>query len=77
MLKYKIGTVGAVMLMLTIVVAHTLLSLPRDILVVTGSATILNLIYITAIALCISYLIYRMLSNFPGLDIIDISEFIR
>lgn len=74
MLKYKIGTVGAVMLMLTIVVAHTLLSLPRDILVVTGSATILNLIYITAITLCLAYLIYRMLSNFPGLDIIDISK---
>ena len=73
MLKYKIGTAGAVMLMLTIVVTHTLLSLPRDILVITGSATILNLIYITAIALCLAYLIYRMMHNFPGLDIIDIS----
>lgn len=65
MSKYKVGTVEAVMLILTIVVIHTLLSLPRDILVVTGSATILNLVYITAIALCIAYLIYRLLRNFP------------
>lgn len=65
MLKYKVGTLEAVMLILTIVIIHTILSLPRDILVITSSATILNLIYITAIALCIGYVIYRLLRNFP------------
>ena len=65
MLKYKVGTLEAVMLILTIVIVHTILSLPRDILVITRSATILNLIYITAIALCIGYVIYRLLRNFP------------
>ena len=65
MLKYKVGTLEAVMLILTIVIVHTILSLPRDILVITSSATILNLTYITAIALCIGYFIYRLLRNFP------------
>lgn len=74
MLKSKIGTVEAVMLILTIVVTHTILSLPRNLLVVTKSATIINLIYISIIAIGLAYFIYRLLKNFPGLDIIDISE---
>ena len=65
MLKYKIGTIEAIMLILTIVVIHTLLSLPRDILAKTDSATILNLIYVTAIAICLAYFIFRLLQNFP------------
>ena len=73
MLKSKIGTVEAIMLILTIIVAHTILSLPKDILTSMKSASILNLIYVGIIAIIISYVIFRLLKNFPGLDIIDIS----
>ena len=76
MLKSKIGTVEAIMLILTIIVAHTMLSLPKDILTSMKSASILNLIYVGIIAIIISYVIFRLLKNFPGLDIIDISELI-
>ena len=76
MLKSKIGTVEAIMLILTIIVAHTILSLPKDILTSMKSASILNLIYVGIIAIIISYVIFRLLKNFPGLDIIDISELI-
>ena len=74
MLKSKIGTFEAIMLILTIVVTHTILSLPRNLLITTKSATIINLIYVSIIAIIISYLICKLLRNFPSLDIIDISE---
>ena len=74
MLKTKIGTAEAIMIVLTILVAHTMLSLPRDILSSMKSASILNLIYVGAIAILFSYAIYRLFKNFPGMDIVDISE---
>ena len=70
----KIGTVEAIMSILTIVVAHTILSLPRILILNTNSSTILNLIYLTIIAMALAYLIYFLLKKFPGLDIVDISE---
>ena len=76
MLKSKIGTVEAIMLILTIIVTHTMLSLPKDILTSMKSASILNLIYVSIIAIIIAYVIFRLLKNFPGLDIIYISELI-
>jgi len=76
MLKSKLGTVESIMLIVTIVVAHTMLSLPRNLLVSTKSATIINLIYVSIIAIFISYLIFKLLKKFPALDIIDISEII-
>lgn len=76
MQKSKIGTVEAIMLILTIVVTHTILSLPRNILSSQKSASILNIIYVSIIAILISYFIFRLLKQFPGFDIIDISEFV-
>ena len=76
MSKSKIGTVEAIMLILTIVVTHTISSLPRELLVSTKSATIINLIYISIIAVVLAHIIFKLLENFPGLDIIDISELV-
>ena len=76
MTKSKIGTAEAIMLVLTIIVTHTISSMPREILVSTKSATIINLIFVSVLAIIISYFIVKLLKNFPGLDIIDISEFL-
>ena len=76
MSKSKIGTVEAIMIILTIIVAHTILSLPKNILTSMKSASILNLIYVSIIVVALGYLVYRLLRKFPGLDIIDISELI-
>lgn len=76
MLKSKIGTLEAIMAFLTIIVTHTISSLPRQILVFTKSATIINLIYVSLIAIFIAYLIFKLFKNFPGSDIIDVSEFV-
>ena len=76
MSKSKIGTVEAIMIILTIIVAHTILFLPKNILTSMKSASILNLIYVSIIVVALGYLVYRLLRKFPGLDIIDISELI-
>lgn len=76
MSKSKIGTTEAIMLILTIIITHTILALPKRILSTMKSAAILNLLYVGIIAIFLAYLIYRLLKNFPGLDLIDISEFL-
>ncbi len=76
MTKSKIGTLEAIMLVLTIIITHTILSLPREILVLTKSATIINLIFVSILAILFSYLIVRLMKNFAGSDIIDISEYL-
>lgn len=70
----KIGTIEAIMLILTIIITHTVLAMPTDILSNYKSSSILNLIIVSIIAVSISYLIYRLFKNFPSMDIIDISE---
>ena len=74
MAKSKIGTIEAIMLILTIVVAHSVLSMPTNILSSYKSASILNVIYVGIIAIGIAYIIYKLLKNFPSMDIVDISE---
>ena len=76
MSRPQIGTVEAILLILSVVVTHTILTLPSDILTSMQSASILNLIYVSIIAIIIAYLIFRLFKKFPGLDIIDISEFV-
>ena len=74
MLKSKIGTVESIMLILTIIITHTILSLSQRLLVTTKSSTIINIIYVSILAIIISYLVFRLFKNFPGLDILEISE---
>lgn len=70
----KISTLEAITLILTIVVSHCILSAPNEILTTYRSASILNLIYVGIIATFITLLIFNLMKNFPGMDIIDISE---
>ena len=76
MTKSKIGTKEAIMLILIIIITHTISSLPRDILVVTKSATIINLIFVSILAILFAYLVVKLMKNFSGCDIIDISEYL-
>lgn len=72
----KICTSEAISIVLGIFVAHTLVSIPRNLLETTKSATIINIIYVTIIALFITFILYKLIKNFPGSDIIDISEYL-
>ena len=72
----KIGTKEAMCLILTVAVAHTIISTPRDLLASMKSAVLLNLIFVTFILLGIVLLIVSLFKNFPGSDILDISEYL-
>ena len=76
MTKSKIGTLEAIMLILSIIVTHTISSLPKELLASSKSATILNLILVSILAIIFSYLVIKLMKNFPGADIIDISDYL-
>ena len=75
MTKTKIGSLEAIMLVLTIVISHSSLALPNDVLTNYHSASIINIIYVSIFALLLVLLIVRLFKKFPGMDIIDISEY--
>lgn len=72
----KIGTREAIYLILTVAITHTIISTPRDLLANMKSAVLINIIYITFITLLIVLLVTKLFKRFPGLDILDISEYL-
>ena len=72
----RIGIAEAIMLILSFVVAHTVLSLPKALVDTTRSSTLLNIVYISIFAIIFVYFICKILKKFPGMDILDISEFL-
>ncbi len=76
MTKQKISTISAIMLTLSIVVSYISSSLPRTFINETKSASLLNIIYITAVVLFIILIFCKLIKRFPGLDLLDISNFL-
>ena len=72
----RISVPEAISIVLIVLVAHTLVSLPKSLLNVTGSATIINLLYIGIILFFIVFFIFKLYRYFAGQDIIDISNFL-
>lgn len=72
----KIGSISAIFLVITIMINHICLSFPKNILDSTGSATPLNIIYISILAVILVLLICTLFKRFPGQDILDISNFL-
>lgn len=72
----KITTKEAIMLIITVIVSHTIVTLPTALLKDAKSAVLLNTIYVSIIALLFAYLIYILMKKFQGQDIIDISEYL-
>lgn len=72
----RIGKPEAIALILTIMLNHTILNISKAILSSTESSALLNTIYISIIALILSYIIYILLNKFPTFDILDISNFL-
>lgn len=76
MSKSRISTIEAIMLVLTIAFTPSILSLPKNLISTTKSSILINIIYVTIIAIAIAILIYKLLKNFSSYDIIDISEYL-
>ena len=73
---YKIGLVEAITLILIITVNKLAISIPQVILLSCGSSAILNTVYVSLIAIFLTYVIVQLFKKFPDSDIIDVSEFL-
>ena len=72
----KIGFAESLSVILIIVLSHLILSLPMSIIESQGSSSLLNVIYITILALIFIYFLNLLYKKFKGMDILDISEFL-
>ncbi len=76
MTTQKIGYVEAIALITIVMINKIILNTPKDIIANTGPSSWLNVIYLSIISITIVFLITKFLKNFPGYDILDISEFL-
>lgn len=72
----KLGNFEVICLIVILFINHIVLNLPQMILNSSGTASILNCIYVFALVLILGIVILKLLKNFAGLDIIDISEYL-
>lgn len=72
----KLGNFEAICLIVILFINHIVLNLPQMILDNSGSSSILNCLYIFIIILIFTLLFTKLLKNFIGYDIIDISEYL-
>lgn len=76
MINSKISTSEAIMIIVSIISAHIILTIPNDFLKERQSGTIINIIYVSILAIIFAYIVYRLFKSFPSSDILDISEFL-
>lgn len=72
----KLGTLEAICLIVILFINHLVLNLPQKILNGSGSASILNTLYILILALLFTMLVLKLIKKFAGFDIVDISEYL-
>lgn len=72
----KIGIIEALCIIIIATITHCLLSLPKSILSVSGSASIINIIFITILMIFITLFIAKLFKKFDTSDILDICEFL-
>lgn len=72
----KISLIEAITLILIIIINRLSINIPQVILMSCGSSSILNAIYISIIAILLTFIIIKLFKRFPNSDIIDVSEFL-
>jgi len=72
----KITTIEAVCFVIVTIVNRIILNLPQPILETCGSSALLNIIFISIIAIIFTLILIKLFKNFANSDIVDVSEFI-
>ena len=73
---YKISKLEAIFLILIVMINKIILNVPKSIIRLTGTGSLVNIIFVGALALILVILIVKLFKNFPNEDIIDVSEYI-
>lgn len=72
----KIGFGEALCILLIVTISHLVLTLPKTIIGTQGNGSILNILYVSVLALFFIFILTKLYKNFKGLDILDISNFV-
>lgn len=72
----KIGFTEALGVLLITILAHLILILPKIIIESQGTGSIINIIYVTLLALFAVFILNVLYKNFKGIDILDVSGFL-
>lgn len=72
----KIGNKEAIALLVTITFNHIIITISKNIIDTTASSSLLNILYISIIAIIFTSIICYFLNKFPTYDLIDISDFL-
>ena len=72
----KIGFAEALCVLLIFILSHLIVILPKITIQSQGSASIINVIYITLLAVFFIFVFNLLYKNFKGMDILDISNFL-
>lgn len=72
----KIGFAEGLSVLLITILAHLILILPKIIIESQGTGSIINIIYITLLALLAVFVLNLLYKNFKGMDILDVSGFL-
>lgn len=72
----ELGSLEAIGIIITIIIAHVIIYLPERIINEIGSASILNIFYVTGIIFILTFIILKLFKNFESLDILDIADFL-
>ena len=68
----KIGFFEALCVLLIVILSHLILILPKIIIQSQGSASIINIIYVTLLALFVVFVLNLLYKKFKGMDILEI-----
>lgn len=74
--NHKINFVEASFLVVTVIITHLMLDLPNALIKTVGSASILNAIYISVLALVFFFIVRKLFSPFEGNNILHVAEFL-
>ncbi len=74
--NYKLGNIEVISFILLVMINKLILNVPYYIVNLTGSGSIVNIIYIGIIDFIFLLIIIKLLNKFENLDLLDISEFL-
>ncbi len=72
----KLNAIEATFLVVIITLTHIILNLSNSILKSTGSAAIINVLYVSFLTLVFFFILNKLFKPFPSKDIIDVSEYV-
>lgn len=75
-MKETLKIYEAISIISIIIISQIILDFPDNIIGLTGTGSIINIIFLSIIVLVFCYIISNIFKNFSNLDIIDISEFV-